>query len=66
MKWSAPTLGLYRRPIRISSLPTALRLNSVMSNTLVALLTTPQVIERDHVSGITNPPEGIELTAMAS
>src|SRR5215217_7653071 len=42
--WSAPTLGIDRRPIRISSLSTALRLNSVMSNTPVVLLTTPPVI----------------------
>ena len=65
MKWSAPALGIDRRPIRISSLPTALRHNSVMSNTPVALLTTPPVFD-DQTSGITNPPEGIELKAMAS
>ena len=44
MKWSAPTLGIDRKPNRILSLPTALRLDSVMSNTPVALLTTPPVI----------------------
>jgi hypothetical protein len=64
VKWSAPTLGIDRRPIRIPSLPTALRLDSVMSNTPVALLTTPPVID-DLTSGITNPPEGIELATMA-